>query len=114
LEGNFAFAAGVQEMLLQSHGGVIRVFPAIPADWDECDFSHLRAEGAFLVSAQRSATGPDFVGITAEKGGFLHIELPAGDWTLVGRKETAVNGIWQLNTKKGERLVFLPKVTSRH
>lgn len=114
LEGNFAFAAGVQEMLLQSHGGVIRVFPAIPADWDECDFSHLRAEGAFLVSAQRSATGPDFVGITAEKGGFLHIELPAGDWTLVGRKETAVNGIWQLNTKKGERLVFLPKVTSKH
>ena len=28
LEGNFAFAAGIQEMLLQSHTGVIRVFPA--------------------------------------------------------------------------------------
>ena len=30
LEGNFAFAAAVQEMLLQSHTGVVRVFPAIP------------------------------------------------------------------------------------
>ena len=31
LEGNFAFAAGIQEMLLQSHAGVVRVFPAVPA-----------------------------------------------------------------------------------
>ena len=114
LEGNFAFAAGVQEMLLQSQGGIIRVFPAVPDDWIACDFQHLRAEGAFLVSAQRSAMKPDFVGITAEKGGFLQLELPPGDWLLEGRKETPVNGIWQLNTKKGERLVFLPKATANH
>ena len=31
LEGNFAFAAGVQEMLLQSHTGIVHLFPAVPA-----------------------------------------------------------------------------------
>ncbi len=51
LEGNFAFAAGVQEMLLQSQGGLIEVFPALPADWADVSFEHLRAEGAVLVSA---------------------------------------------------------------
>jgi hypothetical protein len=38
-------------MLLQSWGGTIRVFPAMPAAWPEAVFHDLRAEGAFLVSA---------------------------------------------------------------
>jgi alpha-L-fucosidase 2 len=54
LEGNFAFASGIHEMLLQSHTGIIRVFPAIPASWEEVGFESLRTEGAFLVSADRS------------------------------------------------------------
>jgi len=29
LEGNLAFASGIQEMLLQSHSGVVRIFPAV-------------------------------------------------------------------------------------
>ena len=39
LEGNFAFAAGIQEMLLQSHTGVIRVFPAVPVAWQDVSLS---------------------------------------------------------------------------
>lgn len=53
LEGNFAAAAAVQEMLLQSYSGVIRVFPAIPESWKNAAFHTLRAEGALLVSATR-------------------------------------------------------------
>ena len=52
LEGNFAFAAGIQEMLIQSHTGVIRIFPAIPGEWKDVRFTTLRTEGAFLVSAK--------------------------------------------------------------
>ncbi len=51
LEGNFAAAAGLQEMLLQSHTGVIEVFPAVPDEWDDAAFTTLRAEGGVLVSA---------------------------------------------------------------
>jgi alpha-L-fucosidase 2 len=57
LEGDPVFEAGVsgmasiQNMLLQSWGGTIRVFPAMPVEWPEGVFHDLRAEGAFLVSA---------------------------------------------------------------
>lgn len=76
LEGNFAFAAGVQEMLLQSHTGVIRVFPALPADWKEVSFTGLRAMGAFVVSAKMEQGEVREVSVLSEKGGHLSILLP--------------------------------------
>jgi len=55
LEGNFAAAAGLQEMLLQSHTGIIEVFPAIPEAWEDVSFSGLLAEGGVTVRAERKA-----------------------------------------------------------
>lgn len=69
LEGNFAFASGIQEMLLQSHSGVVRVFPAIPADWKDVSFRQLRAMGAFLVSARMEGGKVTSVVVESEKGG---------------------------------------------
>ena len=46
-----AFASSLQEMLLQSHTGTVRIFPAIPPSWKDVSFRTLRTEGAFLVSA---------------------------------------------------------------
>ena len=43
LEGNFACASGIQEMLLQSQNDIIRVFPAVPASWKNISFHNLRA-----------------------------------------------------------------------
>jgi alpha-L-fucosidase 2 len=79
LEGNFAFAAGVQEMLLQSQAGTIEVFPALPSAWKDASFSTLRAEGAFLVSARRSGGTTSAVTIRSERGGTarLHLTSPS-------------------------------------
>lgn len=76
LEGNFAFAAGVQEMLLQSHTGVVRVFPAVPAEWRDVSFETLRAEGAFLVSAVRKNGRVVDVRLASERGGTVRLENP--------------------------------------
>ena len=76
LEGNFACAAAIQEMLLQSHTGVIRVFPAIPESWREASFHHLRAMGAFLVSASLHKGEVERVEVTAEKGGTMKLFNP--------------------------------------
>jgi alpha-L-fucosidase 2 len=76
LEGNFAFAAGVQEMLIQSHTGVIRIFPAIPEEWKDAGFTTLRTEGAFLVSAKLVKGEISVVDILSEKGGELRIFNP--------------------------------------
>ncbi len=53
LEGNFAAAQAVHEMLLQSWGGRVRVFPAMPPAWRDASFRNLRAEGGFSISAER-------------------------------------------------------------
>jgi alpha-L-fucosidase 2 len=76
LEGNFASAAGLNEMLLQSYSGTIRVFPAIPASWQDVSFKTLRAEGAFLISATRKDGLNQEVKIISEKGGICRIENP--------------------------------------
>jgi alpha-L-fucosidase 2 len=79
LEGNFAAAAGLQEMLLQSYSGTIRIFPAVPASWKDVSFKTLRAEGAFLISAERKGGLTQQVEVTAEKGGRLRLENPFGE-----------------------------------
>lgn len=76
LEGNFAFAAGVQEMLLQSHTDTLRVFPAIPDDWKDVSFENLRAQGAFLVSAVKKNGKVVSVKVLSEKGKDLLMRSP--------------------------------------
>ncbi|MDR1881800.1 MAG: hypothetical protein LBR26_03340 [Prevotella sp.] len=88
LEGNMAFASGIHEMLMQSHTGVIRLFPAIPASWKDVSFSDLRAMGAFLVSAVMENGKVTRITIRAEKGGELKLAVPEGyiqtspDWEI--------------------------------
>ncbi|MHC4691797.1 MAG: glycosyl hydrolase family 95 catalytic domain-containing protein [Planctomycetota bacterium] len=85
LEGNFAAAAGVQEMLIQSYSGTLRLFPAIPKDWKDVTFKTLRAEGAFLVSAEKKKGKVVLVEITCEKGGICKLENPFdGEYEIKG------------------------------
>ncbi len=76
LEGNFAAAAGVQEMLLQSHSGVVEIFPAVPQGWKDCSFTSLRAQGAFLISAERRGGAVKRLEIVSEMGGTLRLVSP--------------------------------------
>ncbi len=92
LEGNFAFAAAIQEMLMQSHTGVIHVFPAIPEDWKDVSFEDLRAQGAFLVSAERKDGHTVYVEVYSEKGGQLRMKNPFEGRSFTVEGEYSMDG----------------------
>jgi alpha-L-fucosidase 2 len=83
LEGNFAAAAAVQEMLLQSQRGRIEVFPAVPASWRDAAFTTLRAQGAFLVSAERRDGLTTRIEIQSARGGSCRLLSPWSGRELV-------------------------------
>lgn len=104
LEGNMAFAAGVQEMLLQSHTGILRIFPAIPDNWKDVSFRNLRGMGAFIVSAEMKGGNTEYVRIVSEKGGRLRIAVPFdGEFKINdGKRYVLKDGILELETNVGD------------
>ncbi|MDE3248352.1 MAG: glycoside hydrolase N-terminal domain-containing protein [Bacteroidota bacterium] len=110
LEGNFAFAQGLHEMLLQSYQGYVEVFPSTPVSWKDIGFRHLLAEGAFLVSANKSNGVPESVEVTAQHAGTLKIKLPFKTWIARGadRKQflQVPGNVVAIPLKKGQTIVF--------
>ena len=60
----FAASAVVSELLIQSVGNIIRLFPAWPAEKD-ASFVNLRAKGGFLVSSEMKDGKVTHVTVTA-------------------------------------------------
>ncbi len=85
IEGGFAIAAALMEMVLQSWGGTIRLFPAIPDHWHDLCFEDLRTEGAFTVSAALRDGEVADVRIASEVGGTCRLLSPWPDRGIIVR-----------------------------
>lgn len=68
-------AAPLQEMMLQSWDGALRIFPAWPRNLD-ARFENFRAEGAFLVTAAWSQGRLASLQIQSEMGSLCRLYSP--------------------------------------
>lgn len=102
LEGNFLAMQAVHEMLLQSWGGVIRVFPAVSERWRDVSMTNLCAEGGFRVTASRRDGKTVKVDIRATVKGVVRVRDPfdgAGTWSHDG---TRVGTDIEFSLERGE------------
>jgi hypothetical protein len=108
----------VSELLLQSVGDVIRVFPAWPKG-KPAQFHSLRAQGGFLVSAVMAEGGVKRVSMTSTVGGPLRLLSPWQEASLVrnGKPEALAadeRRIITLETRPDDRLTFASGARMRH
>ena len=111
LEGNFAASQAVHEMMLQSWGGKIRIFPAIPETWADVSFRRLRAEGGFMIDAERKGGKTVKVIVTATVDQPLVLQNPFGQQEFESsiKLERGTTGKLSCKINKGETLVLTLK-----
>jgi alpha-L-fucosidase 2 len=89
IDGNFAFTAGVSELLVQSHLGSIDLLPALPSAWPTGSIKGLRARGGYEVdlawangnlttATVRNVAGSGRINVRAG-GSTLAVDLPRGE-----------------------------------
>jgi hypothetical protein len=68
IETPLSAAQSLHDMLVQSWGGVIRLFPAVPATWQDIAVHDFRTQGAFLLSASRQGGVTKWLRVRSEAG----------------------------------------------
>jgi len=117
IETPLSAAQTLQDMVLQSWGGRIRIFPAVPAAWPDIAFHDMLAEGRMLVSAIRNDGKTRLVRVTSLSGGLLRIvpgfepdlaESHLGARALV----SPVSGEYEMTLHPGETITLAPRPAS--
>lgn len=118
LEPMSIFSAAMNEMLLQSNEGKIRVFAAVPKGWAPA-FT-LRARGAFMVSSQMNSEGAvSGVSIESLEGNICKLVNPweSNDlvvWEMGAKKKRAdfsmdENNVIVFETEKNREYLIVPQ-----
>jgi hypothetical protein len=113
IECSVVLNRSLQDMLLQSWGNKINIFPAVPTIWKDAVFHDLRAEGAFLVSANRKDGNTEWVRVKSLAGEPCRVQAVFASTPEIRingqavQLQPAANGVFELPLKKDdEALLF--------
>ena len=116
IETPLSGAQSIHDMLLQSWGGKIRVFPAVPDAWQDVAFDGLRTEGAFKVSANRKAGKTEFIQVKSLAGEPCILVTDIARLSLKAKRHLEVKQLdehtYQVDLQKGEEMLVYPEGTS--
>ena len=109
-ETPFSLCDAMQQMLLQSWGGTIRVFPAVPKSWKNISFDGLLAAGGFEISASRKDGKTEFIRIKSNAGEPCILKTDMAIGRIEGVKKSVLktleNGRIRIDLKKGEAIIL--------
>ena len=95
IDGNFGCTAGIAEMLLQSHDGVLHVLPALPDRWSDGKVTGLVARGGYVVDIEWKDCMVTGLKIYSRSGGCIKVRCNGREHDLETRagKEYTLNDI---------------------
>lgn len=112
---NFALPAVINECLMQSYNGTIRLFPNWPLEKD-AEFTNLRARGGFLVSSKLTNGTIKCLTVQSTVGGELKlvnpwnkIKIKKADGSVLNPKPDS-RGVISISTVKGQKLEFVQEL----
>jgi alpha-L-fucosidase 2 len=75
IDGNFGATAGIAEMLLQSHTGVVHLLPALPSAWPAGRVRGLRARGGVVVDVDWAGGAVQQAWLTARRARTMRVKM---------------------------------------
>jgi alpha-L-fucosidase 2 len=112
IDANFAYTAGVAEMLLQSHAGAIDLLPALPSAWPAGAVVGLRARGGFEVDIRWVGGALVGAAIRSRLGRRCRLRTPVPVTDTADGAEVAVQsagpGLAEFDTVPGGRYEIMP------
>lgn len=106
IETPLSAAQSIHDMLLQSWGGKLRIFPAVPDIWKDVAFKDWLAEGAFSITAKRQGGKTEFISVRSLAGEpcVIVTDIPNPVFSGSRKFHTTVlaEGVYQVDLRKGE------------